>query len=507
MAQTRTCCPRGSVRGAFPFCALAAEKGRDDAAAFVKLLLEASGQQDQPIYVVLTMRSDFIGDCARFRGLPEAINAGQYLVPRLTRSQLREAIEGPAAVVGTTVSPTLVQALLSEVGDQDRLPLLQHALMRTWTLGAAAGTLGLPNYEATGGMAHALSLHADEAYEELTPREQGIAKRLFQRLTQGRASGRGTRRPSRLSEICDVVEAPLEDVVRVIDVFRRPDRSFLMPPPHVPLTPESTIDISHETLMRQWGRLREWTQQEFESATEYRRLSEAAALHAQARAGLWRRPELDLALAWKAKQRPTVAWASRYNAHFDRTMGFLSRSDRRHRIRVGAGVALLAASLVLVGFVASEAYRRGTESSLRIQRAGSVGDPLARALLLAELGDEARPDHLRLYRDAAAAAIPMAVLDRPVSKTWIGSIFIDGGRRVARISSDGTVALQAADGRGTPTVWEVSLGGDYPSDDSAGALREIVGHAGRAMAGRVLGPNHLRDRRSGGRDGDRDSAR
>ena len=51
-----------------------------------------------PVYVVLTMRSDYLGDCARFAGLPEALNDSQFLVPRMTRQQLREAIEGPVAV-------------------------------------------------------------------------------------------------------------------------------------------------------------------------------------------------------------------------------------------------------------------------------------------------------------------------------------------------------------------------------------------------------------------------
>lgn len=46
----------------------------DDAAAFVKLFLEAIRQQQLPIYVFLTMRSDYLGDCSRFRDLPEAIN-------------------------------------------------------------------------------------------------------------------------------------------------------------------------------------------------------------------------------------------------------------------------------------------------------------------------------------------------------------------------------------------------------------------------------------------------
>ena len=62
------------------------EHSRYEAVGFVKLLLEATKQKASPVYVVLTMRSDFIGDCMRYPGLPEAVNEGQYLVPRLTRS-------------------------------------------------------------------------------------------------------------------------------------------------------------------------------------------------------------------------------------------------------------------------------------------------------------------------------------------------------------------------------------------------------------------------------------
>ena len=90
-------------------------------------------QTQVPIYVVLTMRSDFIGDCTRVRGLPEAVNDGQYLVPRMTREELRAAITGPVAVGGAEIAPRLVQRLLNDVGDDpDQLPVLQHALMRTW---------------------------------------------------------------------------------------------------------------------------------------------------------------------------------------------------------------------------------------------------------------------------------------------------------------------------------------------------------------------------------------
>ena len=67
-----------------------------DAAAFVKLL--DRGARSRPTCrstSMLTMRSDFLGDCAQFRGLPEAMNESQYLIPRMNRDERRQAIEGP----------------------------------------------------------------------------------------------------------------------------------------------------------------------------------------------------------------------------------------------------------------------------------------------------------------------------------------------------------------------------------------------------------------------------
>lgn len=111
-----------------------------DAAAFVQLLIVATQDLDAPVDVILTMRSDFLGDCSQFRDLPETINRGLYLVPRLTRTQLREAITAPAAVGGGAIAPRLVQRLLNDAGpDPDVLPLVQHALMRTWDLWAQGG--------------------------------------------------------------------------------------------------------------------------------------------------------------------------------------------------------------------------------------------------------------------------------------------------------------------------------------------------------------------------------
>lgn len=108
----------------------------DEGNKFVDLLLETLREagkrgegKDLPAHLIITMRSDFLGDCALFRGLPEAITDKLYLTPRLTREQTEAAIVGPARVCGGEVDPALANRLLNEIGsDPDQLPVLQHAL-------------------------------------------------------------------------------------------------------------------------------------------------------------------------------------------------------------------------------------------------------------------------------------------------------------------------------------------------------------------------------------------
>ena len=305
----------------------------EEAAAFVNLLLEAKEQTEFPIYIVLTMRSDFLGDCAQFPGLPEAINESQYLVPRMTREERRAATAGPTGVEGAAISPVLLTRLVNDVGDNpDQLSILQHALNRTWAAwerdGEGSDELDLVHYEAIGTMAHALDQHAERAYAELTTdQERAICVKLFKSLTDKGTDPRGVRRPTRLDRLCAIAGASEAEVVQVIEVFRKPSRSFLMPPQPEPLDCHTVIDISHETLMRVWERLRKWADEEAESARLFRRLSDSAALHAEGRAGLWRDPELQFALEWRDKEKPSQAWADMYGGGFETAMKFLTDSE------------------------------------------------------------------------------------------------------------------------------------------------------------------------------------
>ena len=265
---------------------------REEAEAFVALLIATAAQRDAPIYVVLTMRSDFLGDCAVFTGLPEAINESQFLTPRLNREQCRRAIEGPARVFGGDVDPALSNHLLNEMGtDSDQLPLLQHALMRMWNQakkrsGSDAPNLIQEDYQAVESLSDALSDHADEALAELDETQKKAAEVIFRRLTLRDADGRDTRRPARLRDLAASASISDAEAAAIVDIFRREGRSFLMPPAGIPLTPDTVVDISHESLIRQWRRLKGWTEErpngpvsspgwvaeEAESAAQYRRL-------------------------------------------------------------------------------------------------------------------------------------------------------------------------------------------------------------------------------------------
>lgn len=315
-----------------------AKEGKRDSVAFINLLLKATEQKELPIYVVFTMRSDFLGDCTEFRGLPEAINEGQYLVPRMTREERRDAIVGPVGVGGARISPRLLNQLLNDVGDNpDQLPILQHALMRTWNAFKkdnpepySEKEIDLNDYFEIGTMEHALSQHAEEAYAELgTPELKQICESIFRALTERGTDSRGVRRPSRLSELCMLSNAKPEQVIQVIEIFRKKGRGFLMPPVEFTLTEDSIIDISHESIMRVWERLILWIEVENQSASTYLRLCEAAELYEAGKGGLLRDPELQVAWNWKKENSANAVWASRYNDLFDKSILYLEHSKEQ----------------------------------------------------------------------------------------------------------------------------------------------------------------------------------
>lgn len=239
-------------------------KYKNEATIFVRLLLEAVQQDVFPIYVVLTMRAEYLGDCAEFLNLPESINRGHYLVPRMSRDECREAIMRPVQTCGASIAQRLVERLLNDAGScPDLLPIFQHALMRTWEAWERdkrpVEPVDLSHYEESGGVAEAMMRHAEEVYDGLpNERARHIAEKLFMALVSKSGDELRNKGPLKLKKIFDLVGEQESEVIDVIEHFRSDGRSFLAPTTAVPLNEESLIEIPYEGVIHNWPKLREW---------------------------------------------------------------------------------------------------------------------------------------------------------------------------------------------------------------------------------------------------------
>lgn len=318
---------------------------RNEATAFVNLLLTTAEQavkMELPIYVMITMRSDFIGACDFFPGLPQVISDCQFLVPRLTRKQLQIVIEKPIQLFGGHISPDLVNQILNDTGtDPDQLPLMQHALMRTWSAaqnnwGANKESIELnrADYEQVGRFSKALSWHLDEAWNELKNDQQKIAKQLFLCLCEQAGEGSFIRRMVKLGEVAAIAGVSPDEVTEVVRVFQRNDRNFIVASPLGELDEKTVLDISHEALLRQWRHLSIWIKNEASSARLYNRLTDTAVLYNEGKARLLADPELQIALNWKASAVPNKVWASQYNDKFDLAISFLDESKKARDLEI-----------------------------------------------------------------------------------------------------------------------------------------------------------------------------
>jgi len=376
--------------------------------AFINLLTEAVTDKQVPVYVVITMRSDFIGESAKFPQLTKLINDSHYLIPQLNRNEQKMAIEGPIAVGGGIIAKRLVQQLLNDLSNNaNQLPVMQHALMRTWNYWVANHDIDEPvdlrHYNAIGTIDEALSLHADETFNELNSKEKEVCETIFKSLTEKGKDNNGVRRPAKLISIAQIARVSELEVSAIIEKFRQPSRSLLLPSIQKPLESDTIIEISHESLMRIWDRLKIWVDEEAESAQMYLRLSEAAERYEAGSTGVWRPPDLQLALNWRKEQNPNYAWAQRYNPRYENAINFLEFSESQYkeeqdkeakrqkrriaRIKMVSLLLGLAAVVSLLFFI------------FAIMKKGEADDNAAEALAYAQEAEDSKMETEQAYSE------------------------------------------------------------------------------------------------------------
>ncbi len=305
---------------------------------FIKLIIEAQKQQEVPVFIILAIRSDFLDECQAFKELNHLINDSNFILPQLTTEDMLEVMNKPAVLAGGELDLRLQQRLLNDIRDKaDQLPLLQHILNRMWEHWLRQKDYEKPvsliNYEAVGMVENALTIHADEAFEELSNSGRLVCERMFKALTEKGTENHEITIPTQISELSFITRVSAAEIIQIVERFRQHDRAFLMPDPGTELTSETMIDLAHESLMRQWSRLQGWIEEESRSVIMYQRLAEASRLYQIGKTELWSNPELEQALLWQEKNEPTFQWAQRYNTAFERTMQFLNRSKEEQYLR------------------------------------------------------------------------------------------------------------------------------------------------------------------------------
>lgn len=294
-----------------------------DSNLVLNLLLETARialEEDLPIYIVFTMRSDYIGQCAAFRSLPEYLGFSQFFVPRLNRLQLQQVIEEPASLSGNRISRRLTERLIHDIAEGvDQLPILQHALNQIWhAADSGKEEMDLIHYAMVSGMPagelpdeqvdrfstwfdrlppeikkcyhrpdlqNVLDTHANKLYESAEEHylkktgkyisdedSKSIIRAAFSCLTKIDQS-RAVRNRMTLQEIHHILnhtDIDIATVGQVLSIFREPGNTFIRPfigddPDTVSLGPDDVLDITHESLIRNWDLLKTWAREEYNS--------------------------------------------------------------------------------------------------------------------------------------------------------------------------------------------------------------------------------------------------
>lgn len=230
---------------------------------------EAFGRQLKAIVahhrlqVVVGIRSDYLDAVLR---LPEYtwLGAAQLeTVAYLDPAALRLAILEPAKRVNLEVDDEVWKDLVAKtVNEGSGLPLLQFALVELWRqrerdswVADGQGRLSYQVYTRLGGSPSAiLNNAANREYEALTTAEQAFAaKHLFLELVQLSDTLEITSRPQPMSEL-----QQLEEPGRVRAVVDKLLAAGLLRRRSPDIVGEAWIAVAHEALIRNWGLLRRW---------------------------------------------------------------------------------------------------------------------------------------------------------------------------------------------------------------------------------------------------------
>ena len=314
--------------------------------------------------LLASARGDYLSRLSTLPRVGAAIPAALYFLWPLSRERLCEAIEGPANALGVDFESDML--LDDLVGGAERveggLPLLQFTLAELWE-GRAEGSREITRADLgrLGGVAGALSRHADGVLAQMSAVEREAARRVLLQLV----SSAGTRIRRAAHELGLQGEAGRMALDRLV-------QGRLVVARDAP--GGCSYEITHEALVTAWGTLASWLSRGLErrrsrerldgAVTEWERLGRSSE-------ALWGAGRLAEAEALKGPDLPPAAAA------------FLAAGRRAHGRRRWRRVAMLASVPLVAALVYGGVALRG-----RLVTARKVEQRISRAVAAMTRGEE-----------------------------------------------------------------------------------------------------------------------
>jgi uncharacterized delta-60 repeat protein len=334
----------------------------DDVArqSFVDNLISLCQTPTAQHHVIITMRTDFETNISRLPNLQTVFEQGVMRITPFSASELREAIEAPAALIGLKFEEGVVDALLSDtLGEPAALPLLQFTLLKLWE-SRERNRVTWEAYKKLGGGRQALARVADEFYNQLIPEEQVTMRRILLKMVR---PGEGLEVTSnRVPRIALYKKAEAND--RIERVLDRLIQSRLVRISEGDTAADEQVEVAHEALVRNWPRLVMWLEEERATMRQRQRLTSAVEE--------WLRLKRAPSALWRGEQ---LIEAQRYDDLTDKETSFVRAGftrQRRGQAALTGGVFAIIALLIVAVIIFSVQSNTNAGFAMTAQAASTV---------------------------------------------------------------------------------------------------------------------------------------
>ncbi|AKT44055.1 protein kinase domain-containing protein [Chondromyces crocatus] len=447
--------------------------------AFLACTAGVADEASSPLRVVLAMRSDFLDCVTEDRQFLDEMSRGLAFLPLIDHRGLREALTRPLAALGARFeSEALVESMLDALGGtRSPLPLLQFTAAKLWdTCDPEQRVITQASYDQIGGVAGALSAHADAVLDGLPAQERRLVRGVLLRLV----TPERTRAVVRLDELRDLAtDAEKEHAPDTIDrIVQHLADARLLSIEGSADAHSATVELVHESLVERWPRLDRWLDESAQDARFLARLRITAQqweASGEAEGLLWREQSALEARTFSTRKRAEgdhrpLGIGSLEQRYLEAVEQLDARAQRR-RLGVMLGavttIALVAAVVSWLAVRASNEASRATQEAARAQVTARRARNAARiAGATRFLSQEDHTQALALLREVEPPEIPhdwsrlaQLALQRGVSRVLVSTrsyvsevAWSPDGHRVAAGLSDGTLGLWSTDATGTPTI-------------------------------------------------------